>query len=1075
MTTFEALSAKRRKYIEAARDNGFEEGLRKLLADLYPDNAHFIYELLQNAEDAGARQVTFDLRADGLQVRHDGPRLFDLRDIDSITGIGQSTKLDDATSIGKFGVGFKAVFAYTQTPVIHSGEHSFAIHDLFVPAQLAAGARDGWTTFWFPFDRAEKPTRRAVQEVAIALREISGTTLLFLKNIHSISCSLPDGDERFLERRSVNENVVEIDSLHDEVGPSYWYRISGDVTVDGKSYPAAAAFALEPHASKQAEPKKSREPKGYAVKPVDGQVFIYFPAVRESSGLKFHIHAPFGSTVARDSVRDDLGNDALVKGIADLVAAGLPRMREAGLLTDGLLSALPNNDDHLPKRYFVMRDQITSTFNDESLAPMFGGGNAPARELFRSDRTIRSTLSVDDANLLSGLSTGVDDLGTGWLADREARAGAFLNSLDALEFTRDELTAALDRVGSIYDDASIFEAEDRDDTDVADLEMWHTWISSKSDQWLRDFYTMLDALAPKVRASSYYYDPAADEFLSSLTAAPLLRVQNADRVLHVPGPETYLPTAPGLTGERFIIDALAVFEGIEGTSDQEGLRGFYRLAGARPWDAAAQLNARFDTYGNEPAEITDEHLSDLETLGKLLDDRAVSPSTYANRSLFVAVREDGTRYWEKPRCVFLDEPFGQTGLASLFTSEEYLSTWDGRYLPIGRLDPMYATYSTDIPILAVALNAVNGLKLVKVGVATNPDFRQMWVERETAYKKDSDWAIHHFDAIVAAGDETLLRELWRIVASGSAEHADALYKSNGSSRAHVLQSQLLQKLISKPWILDLDGNLRLPEDITAEELVKDLYLPANAPLLERAGFGRKAAADAERHEEDAELAKRYFDSFDELQRIAGLCRRNPDRFKALLEDMEMELRLPEAPASAPERRAKLAGELAADAPARRYEQRMRSVYVQEPGYLSAARGYLTQLYTNDDGVMVCQICTGPMPFKIRSEYYFEAVQFVKGAAYDFRENRIALCPTCAAKYRHALETPLEFLRDDLLTQSIGHLASVSVDVQLAGDGAQIRFVGKHAIDLQGVFSATAGEPIEDDESDSVHSGKDGAS
>jgi hypothetical protein len=38
----------------AARDNGFEEGLRRLLADLYPDNAHFIYEFLQNAEDAGA-------------------------------------------------------------------------------------------------------------------------------------------------------------------------------------------------------------------------------------------------------------------------------------------------------------------------------------------------------------------------------------------------------------------------------------------------------------------------------------------------------------------------------------------------------------------------------------------------------------------------------------------------------------------------------------------------------------------------------------------------------------------------------------------------------------------------------------------------------------------------------------------------------------------------------------------------------------------------------------------------------------------------------------------------------------
>ncbi|WP_131802469.1 sacsin N-terminal ATP-binding-like domain-containing protein [Parafrankia soli] len=160
MTTFEALSSRRHAYVEAARENGFEEGLRKLLADLYPDNAHFIYELLQNAEDAGAHEVVFDLRADGLEVKHDGTRLFDLQDIDSITGIGQSTKSDDATKIGKFGVGFKAVFAYTQTPVIYSGEHAFAIHDLFVPVSVKVGARDAWTTFWFPFDRFDKPAAR---------------------------------------------------------------------------------------------------------------------------------------------------------------------------------------------------------------------------------------------------------------------------------------------------------------------------------------------------------------------------------------------------------------------------------------------------------------------------------------------------------------------------------------------------------------------------------------------------------------------------------------------------------------------------------------------------------------------------------------------------------------------------------------------------------------------------------------------------------------------------------------------------------------------------------------------------
>ena len=59
-----------------------------------------------------------------------------------------------------------------------------------------------------------------------------------------------------------------------------------------------------------------------------------------------------------------------------------------------------------------------------------------------------------------------------------------------------------------------------------------------------------------------------------------------------------------------------------------------------------------------------------------------------------------------------------------------------------------------------------------------------------------------------------------------------------------------------------------------------------------------------------------------------------------------------------------------------------------------------------------------MPFKVGSDYYFEAVQFVKDATRDLQENRLALCPTCAAKYRHALGTSLDDLRDDLLTQVV---------------------------------------------------------
>ena len=117
---FQQLTIKRSKWVEANQENGFDEGIKRLLTDLYPDNAHFIYELLQNAEDAGASSVKFILNDDRLEFSHDGGRLFSIKDVESITSIGNSTKRDDPTSIGKFGVGFKAVFAYTNTPQVHS-------------------------------------------------------------------------------------------------------------------------------------------------------------------------------------------------------------------------------------------------------------------------------------------------------------------------------------------------------------------------------------------------------------------------------------------------------------------------------------------------------------------------------------------------------------------------------------------------------------------------------------------------------------------------------------------------------------------------------------------------------------------------------------------------------------------------------------------------------------------------------------------------------------------------------------------------------------------------------------------
>jgi len=111
----EKLIKKRRKWVESSKENNFN--FDSILTGLYADPSHFIYELLQNAEDEGATEVRFELFRDRLDFYHNG-KDFDLRDIEGITGIGNSKKENDLNSIGKFGVGFKSVFAITETPYI---------------------------------------------------------------------------------------------------------------------------------------------------------------------------------------------------------------------------------------------------------------------------------------------------------------------------------------------------------------------------------------------------------------------------------------------------------------------------------------------------------------------------------------------------------------------------------------------------------------------------------------------------------------------------------------------------------------------------------------------------------------------------------------------------------------------------------------------------------------------------------------------------------------------------------------------------------------------------------------------
>src|SRR3954464_165372 len=165
---FDELSSTRREWVTVTRRNGFEAGIRGSTVDKYADPAHFVYEFLQNAEDQEATWVRFHLEAGGLVFTPNG-KPFTRQDVESITGIGNSEKPKQANKIGRFGLGFKSVFAVSDRPEIYTAldgaAFAFAVEDLVVPVRIAAGTdlTDGETRFVLPFKAGEADcTRRTI-------------------------------------------------------------------------------------------------------------------------------------------------------------------------------------------------------------------------------------------------------------------------------------------------------------------------------------------------------------------------------------------------------------------------------------------------------------------------------------------------------------------------------------------------------------------------------------------------------------------------------------------------------------------------------------------------------------------------------------------------------------------------------------------------------------------------------------------------------------------------------------------------------------------------------------------------
>jgi hypothetical protein len=356
---------------------GWDTAVLDLLGQLYSERTHFIFELIQNAEDAGATELAFELFEDRLELRHDG-RPFTEGDVRGVCGVGQSDKASDTTgdltAIGKFGIGFKSVYAYTRTPRIYSGAEAFRIENFVRPHAVNPPAEPlAETLFVFPFDHDTVPAEVATREIAAALGALQPRILLFLRSIGRLRTGGPGAANSVVERSVVERSVAD--------GPGAARRVT--VSRDGRREGWLTwQRPVEGHPGQRVEVAFALV--GERVTPVGASPLTAFFPTEKETFLGFLIQGPYRTTPARDNIPgDDPSNQALVRQTAALLTGVLPELRDEGLLTADALQALPLDAARFPagSMFRPLFDAAGDALTAEALIPMAGGGYGVAVDL----------------------------------------------------------------------------------------------------------------------------------------------------------------------------------------------------------------------------------------------------------------------------------------------------------------------------------------------------------------------------------------------------------------------------------------------------------------------------------------------------------------------------------------------------------------------------------------------------------------------------------------------------------------------------------------------------------------------
>ena len=1023
---------------------GKDTASRKSQVNMYSDFSHFVFEILQNADDHEATKIKFKLSPEELIIEHNGIP-FKEKNVKAISYFGKSTSRDDLVKTGCFGLGFKSVFAITATPSIHSGDENFLIYGLYrlKALQPPKDLKNGITRICLPFNHPEeKPdfvealTKKttAFKEISNRLKESDMNTLLFNHNILEIKWSIQDkqgnkknghylrDDQNKFKLKISNDLQTRRTEITDGDNLDTYLVYSRPIHWHNKSYkPVDIAFYLKK--------ENEKEVIYSSLKPL----FVLFPTTVDTH-MGFLINGPFRTPAHRETVsqKDDF-NKFLFQEIAMLITDTLIELRQKGLLTISLLETLPIKIQHFPEKsmFYPIAETVRNAFKNEKLLPandegvFVSSGNA---KLARSSE-LRKLLTCNQLKELFQHDNDIRWLSGAITQDRTSGLRSYLMEGLSVEEIRPERFVQL----------------------ITDK-----YLEMQSDDWIVQFYNFLD------RGKSNLWEKSD----SILRQKKILRLENNSHVIPFKSdgtPNAYLPPS---VETNFSTIKRNIFE-------NEGAANFLKKLGIIEPGLFAETIEILNKYAEDGGKVDyNENIKDLKKIKKCLEkpNRDSSASSLSKLKILFGklglskLVDNITEPVKINPTEFIPLVLNSIRILRAFNcekkqyrrpSEMYYDTPELRIYFQNNSGTWFLSddYSSEFKTLFQRLSINKEPKVTK----KTPNNGFVIISKSPRYHKrglngfDPDIKVDGLENAILNISIEKSEFIWNSIAithsaciRGVVESSGRKTYENSTQKKQI--SDFGRLLIESAWLPDTDGNFHRPGDlglddlpvsfVKDEKLAKQLRMKQNisVELLKKAGISQATF----------KLAQELENQPTDIQ----------NQIKTLLQNKSGgKPAFPTQKSPNPERRKEKIRTRHDGADDKTYEKKERSVKTSRPNY--DPKIWLENRYTNDDQKLVCQMCANEMPFKLKDgSYYFEAVQVSDDFTKENHELYLALCPLCAAKFRYLVKKDQSKM-DSFLGNVKETKENFEIPIELGVLGVNsphsIRFVETHLRDLKTIL------------------------